>query len=158
MPLIFELRCPLCRFRTELTTGYAVVDLDDGCEAICPHPVEVLRAHELTGLGWEDLVEDDRIGYRHSLTCRSCGRSDYYRSGRSFSDAGAVRHSGLPTGLVDGITYVPNWREAAEHRCGRCHGTSLVPSIEVGRAPGEFEVRCPRCRLRKLERVTTAIS
>jgi len=111
MPLIFEIRCSNCEFvERGLTSAYAVVDLENSQEAICPHPGERLEARELTGYQWADLVRAGRVGYRYPLTCRSCGSTDYYRTPRHFT-------RGLFAGLIAGIAHNPSLKEVAAHSC-----------------------------------------
>jgi hypothetical protein len=49
-PLILDLVCSNCGFADKaLSAAYAVVDLEDGREEICPHPGERVTARKLTG-------------------------------------------------------------------------------------------------------------
>jgi hypothetical protein len=137
MPLVFELNCAICGFHQELTTGYFVVDLDDGREAVCRHPAERLEARRLTGLEWEELARAGRIGYRHALTCQACGRTGYYRSPNAF------RVSRI--GLLGGISHIPSQEDADLHACQSCSRRAMVPSGRVGRGLGYMLIACPDC-------------
>jgi len=138
MPLIFNLVCSGCSFSDEVrSAAYAVVDMEDGREEICPHPVERLTARRITGVEWPELVRAKRVGYRYALTCQACSKTDYYRSARGFR--------GPAQGLIGGIAHVPSSKEAREFVCSSCGRPALVPSTRVGRGWRKQEVACPNC-------------
>jgi hypothetical protein len=150
VPLIFELTCGSCGFKKEMSTGYAVVDMEDGREEICGHPTERSQAKRLTGLDWSDLVGQGRIGYRYALTCRACGRTDNYRTRRP-------SRRGPFSGLVGGITHVPSEKEASTHTCNNCGSHQLIASSKVGSGLGHRPAPCPQCQ-QPLATAITAIS
>jgi predicted nucleic-acid-binding Zn-ribbon protein len=167
MPWIFDLRCSTCGYKVNMTSDYTVVDMDSGREAICGHPREIDEAQRMTGLRWADLVRAKRIGYRRSLTCQSCGRSEYYRRDAQpptlddEAPAATIQarlDAGIPLDqLMDGIPDSPTPGLTIKHRCVHCDSASLVPSDTVGRGAEDVEVSCPMCRS-PLERVLTAVS
>ena len=140
MPLIFAVHCTACDFKTaSMSSATAVVDLDSGEEAICPHPLERRTAEDLTGRGWPELVRAGRIGYQYPLTCKICGTTDYYRTSRSF-------RRGPFAGLIGGITHVPSAEQAAKHVCLSCGKQGqLVAATKLGTKFWNAKAGCPKC-------------
>jgi hypothetical protein len=80
MPGIFRVACDSCDFERTASASVMLVELADGGEEICPHPMERRIAEEKTGEPWRQLVSSGRVRYRYSAMCGNCGELDYYEA------------------------------------------------------------------------------
>jgi hypothetical protein len=75
VPGAFHVACETCDFERSASASDALVQLADGSEKICPHPLERRTAEEKTGVSWRHLVSTDRVRYRYAAICGYCGAS-----------------------------------------------------------------------------------
>jgi hypothetical protein len=119
------------------------VQLADGTEEVCPHPLERDVAEERTGLPWKRLTAEGRIRYRYAAVCAACGAVEYYepeqprRRGHTWS-----------------VVAQPSHRELAHTPCLRCGASALY-----GIADSDLRaVACPICGRGRLSTKLTARS
>jgi predicted nucleic-acid-binding Zn-ribbon protein len=144
MPGIFRVSCSHCDFTTSRAIAAETsVQMADGTEEVCPHPLERRIAEERTGLPWKRLTAEGRIRYRYAAVCASCGAVDYYEP----EEPGR-------RGLARSIVAQPSHRDFAQTPCVHCGASRLygIADRDIG------TVDCPICGHGRLSTKLTAVS
>lgn len=134
MPIIFDLKCSSCDYKS-MASSTGIVILDDGTEERLGHPTESVRTKRLTGLTLEELVRTDRIRYAHQLVCGACGELGVYRR----EELGLSTESGDLNIYFAQLTYHPSDVDAARATCKSCGRQA------VRRMDNLTDLICPKC-------------
>lgn len=74
MPSIIQITCDKCEFNYTGTGVYIYLILDNGERTPLPHPIEKEMAFDLTGLDFESLKKNNRLGIMLTYCCFNCAK------------------------------------------------------------------------------------
>jgi len=163
MPAVMRIACNRCDYARRGIASITVAIKADGSEVVCPHPLEVARAEEATGLRWRELERAGRIRYRYAMICLGCGELEYYGPDQLGMSPRRRTHIGR---IVSSVRS----REALMHVCRGCGRNTLRP-LHLDETEWEILVEfwnwvrgkpkgpiCPSCHLGRLSSQMVAIS
>ena len=144
MPSIIEAKCNKCDYTVRCSQSATYLVGENGDETILSHPVEKLRAKELTGKSFGQLAKEGRIRYKYGLICRNCGEYDLYER------VGNITNKGHISSIVDCMSEEETDKIACIH-CGKVTMQSVMGeqigclAFLLGKRPKKNELACPKC-------------